>query len=331
MSTPSAARLDQDRRGYVARMPAVPWRRPVRALAPDGPYGGVKDPCVVRLGDRWHLFATGCREGYRYDVLHAVAARPEGPWTLLAPSAVRGAAGPSRCAPGVVAEDGRLHLFLQETYNLLGGTVTHLVSDDEGASFDAVDVALASLPGTTEAGIYDAHPAAVGDTKYLLYAGMAKVGEPDLHLARAERWGGPWQRLGVVLGHDDVDCHNPRGCASYEWGLEGGQLAALPDGRTLLACVCFLPEGAEGTRQRVLLAVADEPEGPYDVLGPALDPSAYAPGGENGHPAVVVHRGRVYLYFQHRDGDGLPWLLYVTSAPAAAIAAAKDERLGGVA
>jgi hypothetical protein len=309
--------------------PAIPWRRPTDALAL-GPYGGLKDPSVVRVGDSWHLFATGCYEDFTYDVVHAVAPRPRGPWTMLPPSEIRGAAGPSRCAPGVVAEGGRLHLFLQETYNLLGGTIVHLVSDDEGASFDAVDVALTSLPGTSEAGLYDAGPAEVGDAKYLLYAGMATVGEPDLHLARAEEWGGPWERLGVVLGHDDVECHNPRGCPDYEWGLEGGHLAALPDGRTLLACVCFLPEGAEGTRQRVVLAVADDPAGPYDVLGPAIEPATYAPGGENGHPALVVDRGRVYLFFQHRDGEGLPWRLYLTSVPAAALAATA-ERMTSVA
>ncbi|MDQ1711077.1 MAG: hypothetical protein QOE45_527 [Frankiaceae bacterium] len=309
---------------------SLPWRRP-SPVVPLGRYGGLKDPCVTRVGDRWHLFATGCHEGYRYDLVHAVAPRPGGPWTPLPPVEIRGAHGPSRCAPGVVAEGDRLHLFLQEAYNLLGGTITHLVSDDGGATFDAVGTALASLPGTTEAGLYDAHPCEVEGERYLVYAGMSTVGEPDLHLARAADWAGPWKRLGVVLGHDDVACHNPRGCPAYEWGLEGGQLAELPDGRTLLAAVCFLPEGAEATRQRVLLAVADEPTGPYDVIGPALDPAAYGRTGENGHPAVAVHRGRVHLFFQHRDGDGLPWQLYATSVSAAAFAAGNVERLTGAA
>jgi len=67
------------------------------------------------------------------------------------------------------------------------------------------------------------------------------------------------------------------------------------------------------------------------VLGPALDPVRYACGGENGHGTTIVDRGRVYLYFQHRDGDGLPWSLYVTSVPAAALAATAENSLEGVA
>ena len=300
--------------------PPLPWRAP-RPVLRLGRYGGLKDPCVVRFQGLWHLFATGCKESWTYDVVHAVAPRPTGPWTMLPPADVVGAEGPSLCAPGVVADGERLHMFVQESYNLLGGTIRHLVSDDAGVSFHAVATALGSLPGTSEAGIYDAHPAATGGGKYLVYAGMARVGEPDLHLARSASgtWEGPWERLGVVLGHDDVDCHNPRGCAAYEWGLEGGQLTELPDGRVLLAAVCFLPDGDHGTRQRIFVAVADDAEGPYEVLGPALDPVRYAVGGENGHGCAVVDRGRVYLFFQHRDGDGLPWRIHVTSIPAAAL------------
>jgi hypothetical protein len=306
---------------------SLPWRPPRGVLGLTPPYGGLKDPCVVRLGDEWHLFATGCKAGYTYDVVHATAPHPLGPWTMRPPSLVAGATGPSTCAPGVVADGDRLHLFLHDAYNLLGGTVTHLVSDDAGASFTAVSTALTSLPGTSEAGLYDAHPGEAAGAKYLVYSGMSVVGEPDLHLARSESgtWDGPWQRLGVVLGHDDVPFHNRRGCEHYEWGLEGGQLVALPDGRTLLLGVCFLPTGATGARQRAFLAVADEPEGPYDLVGPALDPRAYGRTGENGHGAAVVHDGEVYLFFQHRDGDGLPWDLHVASVPADALSASAES------
>jgi hypothetical protein len=300
-------------------------------VLPLGPYGGLKDPCVVRFRGAWHLFATGCKPEWTYDLVHAVATGPSGPWTMLPPCDVQGVSGPSLCAPGVVAEGERLHLFVQQSYNELGGTIAHLVSDDGGATFHASDTALESLPGSSEAGIYDAHPCEAGGHRYLVYAGMATVGEPDLHLARSAsgRWDGPWDRLGPVLTHDDVpDCHNPRGCEAYEWGLEGGQVSALPDGRTLLCGVCFLPDGDHGTRQRVLLAVADDPTGPYDVLGPAIEPAAYGARGENGHATTVVYRGRVHLFFQHRDGEGPPWELFHTSLPVAALDGAMGAEAG---
>jgi len=308
---------------------SLAWGAPNDVLPLVAPYGGLKDPCVVRLGDEWHLFATGCKDGFTYDVVHATAPYPGGPWTYGTPSRILGAEGPSACAPGVVADGDRLHLYLQESYNALGGRVMHLVSEDGGETFECQDPALVSHPGTSEAGVYDAHPGEVGGRKYLVYSGMDTVGEPELHLATSSSWHGPWERRGVILGHDDVPCHNMRGCEHYEWGLEGGQVAELPDGRVLLLGVCFLPTGAHGARQRAFLAVADRPEGPYALLGPALEPATYGRTGENGHGCVVVHDGLVHLYFQHRDGDGLPWTIQAASMPAAAIPGA--ERLDSVA
>lgn len=315
----------------MAERSLLAWREPSPVLPLVHPYGSLKDPCVVPFDGEWHLFATGCKDGFTYDVVHATAPHPDGPWTYQAPSRLLGADGPSACAPGVVADGDLLHLYLQQSYNTLGGHITHLVSDDGGETFETQGIAVTSLAGTTEAGIYDAHPGAVGGVKYLVYAGMSAIGEPDLHLARSTGdWNGPWERRGMILGHDDVPCHNMRGCEQYEWGLEGGQIAELPDGRTLLLGVCFLPTGTHGSRQRALLAVADHPEGPYDLLGPAIEPAAYGRPGENGHGAVLVHDGQVYLYFQHRDGDGLPWTLHTTSIAAAAIPHT-PERLESVA
>jgi hypothetical protein len=271
----------------------------------------------VREGARWHLFATGCHEGYTYDIVHAVAPTPSGPWRRRPPVVLRGAVGDAVCAPGVVADRDGLHLFVQETYNLLGGAVQHLVSTDGGYTFAAAETALASLPGTSEAGLYDAHPSVVDGERLLTYSGFSVVGEPDLHLARStgNGWHGPWERLGPIVTHDDVPFHNPRGHAAYEWGLEGAQLVALPGGGVLLVAVCFLTDGAPGERQRAFLAVADEAAGPYTVLGPALDPLAYAGRGENGHATAAVHDGLLHLIVQHRDGDGEPWELLTTSLP----------------
>lgn len=214
-------------------------------------------------------------------------------------------------APGVIAEGPLLHMFLQTEYNVIGGRIEHLVSDDGGATFAHARTALTSLRGTSEAGIYDPHPAEVFGQKYLAYSAFDVVGQPDVHLARSEsgRWDGPWERLGPVLRHEDVWCHNQRGHEPYEWGLEGGQLVELPDGRVLLNAVCFLPDAAPGARQRVVFCLGRDVLGPYDVHGPVVPPEGGAGAGENGHATAVVLGHELALVFQERSA-GLPrWRL----------------------
>ncbi len=295
----------------------IAWSAPEAVLPLAAPYGGLKDPCVVAHGGVWHLFATGCKDGFTYDLVHATAPTPRGPWRMHAPSRV----DTEVVAPGVVSDGTRLHLYVQDHYNVPGGTIRHYVSDDGGESFAPRRTVLTSRPGTGEAGLYDAHPALVGGRRYLVYSGFGTVGEPDLYLARARSWDGPWQRLGRALRHEDVPCHNPRGCPDYEWGLEGAQLVELPDGRTLLLGVCFLPAGDVGTRQRVFLATAERPEGPYTVLGPAIEPAR----GENGHGCAVLDGDDLQLFFQHRDGDGLPWTISVATTDVASLADSEEE------
>ncbi|HWG99926.1 MAG TPA: hypothetical protein VNV66_11510 [Pilimelia sp.] len=286
-------------------------RSPLRFDA--GRYAAVKDPCPVPVGDRWHLFGTAVHDGYRYEILHATAARPEGPWRLCPPARLPDVPGSCVAAPGVVAEGQLLHMFVQTEYNLLGGVVEHLVSDDHGDTFRRVGTALTSLPDTPEAGVYDPHPAQIGGQRYLTYSAFAQPGRPDIHLARSltGSWEGPWQRLGRILGHADVPGHNQHDDPAYEWGLEGAQLVELPDGRVLLNAVCFRAGAAPGDRQRVFFALADTPTGPYQVVGPVLDPAG---PGEIGHAAAVVHDGALSLFFQERVGGG-PWGYGLAAAP----------------
>lgn len=282
----------------------VPLQRRPLLLDTHG-YTDVKDPCPVRLDGDWHLFGTGAHPGHRYDVLHATATDPAGPWRLRPPSVLPDIHGTCVAAPGVVADGGRLHMFLQTEYNLLDGVVEHLVSDDLGTTFTQHDTALVSLPGTEEAGIYDPHPAVLHGRKYLVYSGFAAIGRPDLFLARsAGDWSGPWQRLGCILRHEHVPGHNQHDDPAYEWGLEGGQLIELPDGRILLNAVCFLGGAAVGDRQRVFFGLAARPTGPYGVTGPVLHPAHGA--GEVGHAAGVVDDDELVLFFQERTGVN-PW------------------------
>lgn len=277
-------------------------------------YLELKDPCPVFDGRQWHLFGTGVTAPHAFEVFHATADRLDEPWQLRPPVALEGLLGSCVAAPGAVSDGEDLHLFLQTEYCFLGGRVEHLVSRDGGLTFRHARTALRSLSGTDEAGIYDPHPAVVGSAKLLVYCAFSVVGQPEVHLARSASgtWDGPWERLGPVLRHEDVWCHNQRGSAGYEWGIEGAQLVELPDGRVLLNGVCFLPDEPPGTRQRVFFAVADSPTGPYEILGPVLHPER---PGENGHASVVVEDDHLVVLYQQRDLTDPLWRLGLTRVP----------------
>ncbi len=285
-------------------------------------YPDVKDPSPVFDGTAWHLFGTGCGLPTGPEILHATAPALHGPWTELPPAVLHGVDEIRyACAPGSIAEGPRLHLFLQHEFDVLGGHIEHLVSDDGGANFVRAGTALLSDAATGEAGVYDPDVAEISGERYLSYAAMSVVGQPDLYLARSKTgsWNGPWERLGCILDHDRVPCHNQVGTADYEWGLEGPQLLELPGGAVLLTAVCFLPDRPSGERQRLLVAVAEAAEGPYCVLGAAVHPSGPGRSGENGHgTAVLGDDGLVHFMYQERAGDGLPWrIMRATTDPAA--------------
>ena len=260
-------------------------------------------------GVQWHLFGTGCGLATGPEILHATAPTLEGPWDELPPPRLHGVDDIRyACAPGAVAEGRRLHLYLQHEFDVLGGHIEHLVSDDGGRNFVRAETALRSDAGVGEAGVYDPDVAQVAGHRYLTYAGMSVVGQPDLYLARSRSgsWDGPWARLGCILDHERVPCHNQVGTPGYEWGLEGPHLLELPGGAVLLTAVCFLSDRPRGSRQRLLLAVAEAAEGPYCVVGPAVEPAGGQ--GENGHgTAVLADDGLVHFVYQERAGDGLPW------------------------
>jgi hypothetical protein len=291
-------------------------------------YPDVKDPSPVFDGTRWHLFGTGCGLPGGAEVLHCTARALSGPWREEPRAVLCGVDGlRHHCAPGVVAEGERLHLFLQQEFDVLGGHIEHLVSDDGGASFVRTGTALHSDAALGEAGVYDADAARVGGRCYLVYAAMSVVGQPDLYLARSRShsWDGPWARLGCILDHSRVPCHNQVGGEDYEWGLEGPQLLELPGGGVLLTAVCFLPDRPPGDRQRLLLALAEEPTGPYVVLGPAVLPAGPGGSGENGHgTAVLDDDGLIHFVYQERAGDGRPWRIMRATTEVPAVRAALE-------
>jgi hypothetical protein len=280
-------------------------------------YLEVKDPCPVFDGHRWQLFGTGVTGPHSFELLHSVADDLAGPWESKAPISLKDISGGCVGAPGVIAEDGLLHMFVQTEYNRAGGTIEHLVSADGGRAFERLPTALTSVAGTDEAGIYDPHPALIAGERLLVYSAFDVVGKPDLHLARSasETWDGPWQRLGPILIHENVPWHNQHGNESYEWGLEGAQLVALPDGRTLLNAVGFRTDAPAGSRQRVFLAVGESSTGPFDVSQPAVTPPGGDFAGENGHATIVIERDCLAVFFQERDAPDGKWRYALATAP----------------
>lgn len=261
----------------------------------------LKDPCPVHDGELWHVFgSSGTVRSETWSILHATAPDLYGPWTEH--EAIRlPIQGSGVAAPGVTFDAGVFHMFIQTEFMKSGGRCEHAVSND-GFNWVVLQPAILSIPGTEEDGIYDPHPAMVTGKRYIVYSAMppfARVPQPDIYLARSmsDSWFGPWKRMGKILDHNDLPHHNSREHPDYEWGIEGGQLVELPDGRVLLNATCFLPDAPRGSRQRVFFAIADRVEGPYQSLGPVLDPGE---PGENGHSTVIVDGHELTLFYQSR-------------------------------
>ncbi len=305
----------------------LPWAEPVRVSLPSS-YAEYKDPCIAWYDREWHLFATGIlpNNRFHYQVVHGRRTQLGTHWSAVRPVALARATGPSVCAPGVVSDGELVHLFIQQAYNVLGSSIMHFVSADGGLTFERRPDALQARADTGEAGLYDAHPATVAGSPYLAYSATSVVGQSDIHLARAagDDWNGPWERLGLLIGHADVPWHNQPGDADYEWGLEGAQLLELPDGRVLLTAVGFLAGHPRGHRQRVFLSLAEKPTGPYRFLGHLPRPASFGENGENGHATSVVTDGMLFIMFQARQDAEADWQLYATQVPLAALLAVVD-------
>ena len=283
-----------------------------------------KDPCPVFDGSRWHIYGSaGSVLTESWEILHSSARSVRGPWALEEPARLIGVSSERTAAPGVVYEDYMFHMFVQTDFMSPGGALEHLVSED-GSIFNHVDTSIASEADTPEAGVFDAHPIRCGWERYLVYSAMSedlqglrwepelyasKVRGPDIYLARSstDTWDGPWDRLGVLLRQEDVPFHASLGNPEHEWGLEGPQLVALPNGQYLMVGVCFVGGRPRFQRQRLFFAVAAAVQGPYEVIAHPIEPRGTGwESGEIGHAAAVVAEGRLWLFYQARSQHPLP-------------------------
>jgi hypothetical protein len=147
----------------------------------------------------------------------------------------------------------------------------------------------------------------------LVYSGFSREGgrdsrpDPVIFLARGENgWSGPFTPGDrPILTDADVPWHNSHDPANplYEWGLEGAQLMAMPDGTYLLLAVAFekRPGQAYMPAQRLLFAAYDRDLRLLEVSNPILP---LVPGwDEYGHGSMMLDAAdpqRLRLLFQAR-------------------------------
>lgn len=292
---------------------------PIRTIGPlfqTTRFRDTKDPCIAFDGVTWHIYGSGGDSRIEeWQILHATASSIEGPWTEQDAVVLRGVEGPHVAAPSVIYDfdDKLFHMAVQKDFMSIGGGIAYLVSAD-GHTFTKMRT-LVEPKGSGEAGLYDPQFAQIKDKKYLVYSGIPAlltydqpfIPQPDVYLARSvtDRWVGFWKRMKRILAHDDIAWHHNRlGHPDYEWGIEGPQIAELPNGSILMNATCFLEEGRRGTRQRVFFAHAKEVTGPYTSIGPVLlPPETGWNSGENGHASFWVQDDLLYLFFQARTKD----------------------------
>ena len=309
------------RRNVSRQRTIIMERKPLKAFKKIGPlftsthFKDAKDPCIVFDGKTWHIYGSGGNvHKEEWQILHATAPDIEGPWTEQEPASLLGVEGPQVAAPSVFYDpvDHLFHMAVQKDFLSIGGNIEYLVSGDS-KTFTRMNMLLDPLAGTSEAGLYDPHFSIINGNRYMVYSGIPAmmtydrpfVPQPDVYLAKSERnlWSGPWQRIKKILDHDHIAWHhNKREHPDYEWGIEGPQLAELPDGSILLNATCFIEEGRRGTRQRVFFAHSLAPDGTYTSLGPVLSERDNEwESGENGHATVYIKEGVLYLFYQARS------------------------------
>lgn len=292
-------------------------------------YPELKDPSIVSLPDgKYMMFASvGTSITQEWIVGRFISRHPSGPWQEIEPVIFENLSGPQLCAPAVTYEEVNgqplWKMYIQTACFEANGIIA-LATSTDGRVFVGQSHPLATRETivaehkSSVIGVYDVGVSEVKngeeDLVCMLFSGYRRVGCGDLYVSyrRKSEPEESWTAAQRLLAQEEVPFHNHPEYEHFEWGLEGAKLVQLADECFLLIGVCFQPKplGHEGTRQRVFFAAATSINGPFVPLETPFVPYAQAGrNGENGHPDTLVEGDSLWIIYQERDGNGMPWYL----------------------
>jgi hypothetical protein len=296
-----------------------------RLSDPDSAFSEIKDPCVVKDGvGTYHLFASiGNSVTQKWKVGHFISTNPSMYWEEVQPVNFEGIYGPELCAPAVTYCAERVNdpwvMYIQTSCFSEQGIIVKATSKDgyhyKGEMTATMDQHHLAGTKTPVVGVYDVGVSDVNlnQQKYecLLLSGYRAIGNGDLYLSYrpAQNHDGVWPEAKLLLAQEELPFHNRPDFPNYEWGLEGAKIVAIAPDIFLLVGVCFKPLGDEfkGMRQRVFFAVSPTLNGPYKPWCLPLEEVMEVKTGEHGHPDVFIEDDKLWMFYQHRMGDGFPW------------------------
>lgn len=222
----------------------------------------VKDPAIFQLGQDAFAYTTvGEEASLRFDLALFRVPSLQEPWQYLGPVARDVPYGREAVAPTVIVEGEHVFVAMQEKVTEEGGGI-HLWTANarDPLSLSYHSEILRPDPGMREVNVYDAgfYRIAGGENKCgILFTSATRIHNrecPQTHntfylieghvtAAVADRWEGPYRRLGTVIDHDLLmEWHNQPSSidvppAFYESCQEGASAVVIHQGGTLILAV----------------------------------------------------------------------------------------------
>jgi hypothetical protein len=289
-------------------------------------YNEIKDPAVIQLADGSLMMYASIGNSFEqhWQVGRFIADKVDGQWQEVAPVTFENIWGPQLCAPAVTYEvvGGQpiWTMYVQTACFEENGVIAVATSTD-GQHFVGSDQPVFTKdsvinPPAPVIGVYDVAHSELNhqnqELDCMIFSGYRRIGCGDLYMSFKSDADEKWSEAKCVLSQEDVPFHNHPGLESFEWGLEGAKLVQLAHDCYIIIGVCFLPmpHSFLGSRQRVFMAAATSPEGPFKPLGLLFEPIEQpSRTGENGHPDTFIQDGKLWVIYQERTGNNQPWHL----------------------